>query len=464
MKNELRNYQSEAVESVLSFLSKKRGNPLVVAPTGAGKTLIIREVINRLLQKTNKRIVILTPRVRLLQQIAEEVSGGLLAGSLGHRDISSDVIISTTQSFIKHEVEDVGYIIFDECHLLSFDETEESEIRNRLVTSFPNVPIIGLTATPFRRNTLLSDQDAWTEVYRITLSKLLDQGYLSPIRPIRTDSVLSASGMETMSEELEKITRANIQTSKKLLIDNKRRKALVFAKSIEHAEFIAQYLKSLNEEALVVHSRLNQREIDKRCEQFEQKDKRQWMINVGLLTVGYDNPSIDALVYLRSIQSITLWIQSVGRGMRIHEKKKDCLLIDFGKHVSRFGPLDQVLTGSGGERDSKQHNTLERYCGACGSENHVSARSCKFCGGELPIRLNLSDASEGLDILNGSYDIDIVTNIKHDERNGQKILFVNRTKEPIFIDGLLVSKQPQIGDSVMIRKTGQISMCVRIVS
>jgi DNA repair protein RadD len=169
------------------------------------------------------------------------------------------------------------------------------------------------------------------------------------------------------------------------------KKWLVFAIDINHAEHIAEALIRSGIPANVVHSKMEQnRDVVIRD---YKSGKYRCLVNVGILTTGFDDPSIDLIGLLRPTQSPVLHVQTIGRGMRKFHGKDHCAVIDFAGNTKRLGPVNSITVkekgkGTGGE-------PITKTCPNCDTIHHPSVRICKWCNYKFQFKHGLSGSDGG---------------------------------------------------------------------
>lgn len=383
----LRYYQQEAVDAVFSYLRNKAGNPLVVLPTGAGKSHVIREVLAGTLSR-GKRAIVLCHRKELIEQNARGVQGaGLYSAGLNRKQINEDVIFAGIQSCYKKAF-DFGrrhVVLIDEAHLCA-DEGRFSEFLGDLRTVNPDLRIVGLTATPYRTSEgHLTEGETWTAVcYEAQVGRLIAEGFLSPLTStpsslFDTSSLrvrggeFTESSLQLLFDDDRKIDQACHEV---LAATGDRHSVLVFCSGVTHAYHVAERLGGE-----VIHGETTSLERAALIENFRQ-GRLKFLCNCDVLTTGFDAPNVDAVVLLRATMSPGLLVQMAGRGFRLSPGKTDCLILDFGRNIERHGPLDAIdfgkraKAGAGGERAGKT-------CPGCDEEVAPSVRVCS-CGFIFP--------------------------------------------------------------------------------
>jgi DNA repair protein RadD len=402
-----RYYQAAANEAVWKYFSEKSGNCVVVLPTGAGKSLLIAMLIQQALD-FGGRVVVLAHRKELLQQNADEIRGmipgvdvGVYSAGLKKREIHNAVVVAGIQSVFR-KGDDLGrrhLILVDEAHLIS--DLEESMYRRFLgdMQKQEGLRIAGLTATPFRTGTgpiCGPDRIFQRIVFESKTSELIQQGFLCPITnkvatsEVNTDSV-PLKGGEFVDAEIQAVFGAeDVVKAACLEICDKahdRHSILVFASGVYHAEQIAEILPG----SAVVTGETMPIERAETLRRFVAGELR-FLINVDVLTTGFNARNIDAIAILRATMSPGLFCQMVGRGLRLHDSCTNCLLLDFGGNIARHGSIDDENFGaskeqSGGKRgEVAAQNGRGKKCPACELDVAANARSCPECEFIFPVK------------------------------------------------------------------------------
>ena len=423
----LRGYQQEAVDSIFNFFeTHPAGNPVIAMPTGTGKSLVIAGACERIIRQwPTQKILILTHVKELIEQNHDKLvrmwpqcPAGIYSAGLNRRDVHKRVIFGGVMSVVnKPEIfGHVDLIFVDEAHRVSPDE-EGSYLKfiNALKTVNPYLKVIGLTATPWRlAHGKIIEEHLFTDFcFNITdmasFNRLIDEGYLSPLVPSRTEFTLDVDGVQMRGSEFvekqlqiavnkEEITRAALAEVMEKC--EGRKSWLVFAAGIDHALSVAEILNDVFQvPAACIHSRMSARERDENIRR-HQNGEIVALVNNNILTTGYDHPSIDLIVMLRPTGSTILWVQMLGRGTRVvYEEgydletiegrlnaiaagpKQDCLVLDFAANSNRLGPInDPVIPRKKGE---KTGTAPVKVCDHCDTINHASVRYCTQCGAEF---------------------------------------------------------------------------------
>jgi len=407
---QLRPYQQAAVDAVFSYWEKAPSTPerpacpLIVMPTGAGKSPTLGELVRRLVQDYGARVLVVTHRSELIKQDARAIRSvfpsvdlGIYSAGLGRREIRQ-VTVAGIQS-IARRVADLGHIdviIPDECHLIPDDGDGQYQTLWKGAREInPDVRMVGLTATDYRlsQGFLTEGENAiFTAVaYSCDMRGLIADGYLSPIvtgsptATIDTDSVAIRMG-EFSSKELElnsdvdKINDAVADDVVKALAAG-RTSALVFGTSIAHAKRLRNALQMRGVSCETITGETPPETRAHVIDLFKARALKA-ITSCDVLTTGFDAPATDVVALVRPTMSPSLYVQMVGRGSRVASGKVDCLLLDYGGNIARHGPIDDVKVkprGKKGEGDAPV-----KLCPTCKAMAPTAARQCMHCGYEWP--------------------------------------------------------------------------------
>jgi DNA repair protein RadD len=403
-----RYYQSEAAEANWQHMLTRPGNCLTVLPTGAGKSLLIAMLCQRAVMEFKGRVIVLAHRKELLIQNADKIKAlmpgvdiGIYSAGLNSRDVDHDVIVAGIQS-IHNKAHLLGrrhLVIPDEAHLIpASGEGMYRSFLTDLAKLNPKLRVAGLTATPYRtgEGKLCGEKNLFQEIcYSASVSKLISEGYLSNLITLPADNSVDTSKLHIRAGEFrndemlslfegeEKVNAACGEIVAKTL---GRRSILVFCPGVFHAAATAKKLHALTgEEVGIVTGETPAMERAALLARFKAGLLR-WLVNVDVLTTGFDAPNIDAIAILRATMSAGLAAQMVGRGLRICPEKTDCLILDFGQNFKRFGPLDSDTYGHEQvrERVKGDRDAPTKECPSCEELCPISARKCPECDWLFP--------------------------------------------------------------------------------
>ena len=403
---DLRPYQRAAIDGLYDYWAAKKGdNPLIVAPTGSGKSLIIAHLVKDAMSFPGTRVLMLTHVKELLEQNATELLTlypeadiGFYSASLKKKTLRHAITFAGIQSIHKRAFEMMpppDLVIVDECHLIPrSDNTRYNKFLSDLKLANPGVKIVGLTATPYRLDSgwLHKGEGAIFDgiAYDIPIADLMEQGFLAPVvskagtRKIDLTNVGHRGGEFIESELAKAASDPELvrETVAEIVEYGADRKAwLIFACGVIHANMLRDEFEALGVEAHVVTGGDGMTERTEKIERFRRGDYR-CLINVNVLTTGFNGPHVDLVGLVRATESAGLYVQIVGRGTRIAPGKTDCLVLDYGENVIRHGFIDKVRPKIKGKTEDGAAPCKE--CPSCKTIQHAAMRNCIECGYAFP--------------------------------------------------------------------------------
>ncbi len=400
----LRDYQDRVLGELLQwFRENPKGNPIVDASVGAGKSIMIAALCKYAIDNwPSTRLVMAVSSQELagqnfdtLKNYWPEAPATLASAGLGKPDISGQIVFGTvgTLKNRSHQLGRVDLLNVDECHNFGetgiyFDMTCNIRARN------PGVRVIGWTGTPFRgngvwlhkiKNGIFDDIAA-----RISMRELLNRGYLSPLTPVQTQTVIDTDGIrksggDFVIRELDKVANTDELIAKAcdelLRLATGRNRIMVYCVTVDHAKNVLRYLRGAGQRAEAVFHN-TPRATRKHIINAFRRGEFRLFVNVATLTTGFDVPAIDCMALLRATDSPVLYNQIAGRGMRLSDGKNDCLWLDFTETTKTLGPVD-AITG----RDPAPPKTpsasqaldLYKACSNCFQMIPRGALVCSFC-------------------------------------------------------------------------------------
>jgi len=404
---QLRAYQRAAVDAISAYWALEAGNPLIVIPTAGGKSLVLAAFVREAIEAwPDTRIVVLSHVKELLSQDHAELlahwpeaPAGIYSAGLGLRQINAQVLIAGIQSIYRraYELQRVDVVIVDEAHLIPRKaDAMYRQFLRELAEINPYLKILGMTATPYRLDSgmLHEGPEALFDAiaHETSVRDLIDQGYLCKLITKQPKTQLDVTGVGTRGGEFipgqleaavdhADTTRAAVREIVALGAD--RKSWLVYAAGINHCRHIAAEIRSHDVDAACIFGETHKDERAELIERFKTGDLR-CLVNVNVLSVGFNAPNVDLLAMLRPTKSTGLYVQIVGRGTRVAEGKPDCLVLDFSQNVKRHGPVDAVdpkTAGGDGTGDAPV-----KTCPQCQSIVHAACLTCPDCGYEFPPR------------------------------------------------------------------------------
>jgi DNA repair protein RadD len=401
---ELRPYQREAIDALWTHVRTRMDNPCVVLPTGAGKGVLLAQIAKDVVAWKG-RLVILAHVKELLEQtygnirkLAPEVSAAVYSAGLGVRGVGEVTVAGIQSVYDKAKVLGRADIIaIDEAHRIPPDgEGMYRTFLDEAKKLNPDVRLVGLTATPYRLQSgmICAPENLLNRIcFDVPVRKLIQDGYLSPLKSKATvqkldTSKVSIRGGEFVATELqlamlsdpEKIVMATCEIAEKT---QDRKSILIFATGIDHANQVAGILREMEiGQVRTVFGDTPSEERARTIQDFRE-GRVKYLVNVEVLTTGFDAPAVDCVAILRPTMSPGLFYQMCGRGFRLAPGKADCLILDFGGNLARHGPVDRLLVRGGG-RETKAEVSPWKECPDCLEIVPRTCDVCPDCGARLP--------------------------------------------------------------------------------
>lgn len=470
----LREYQQDAVNATLNHFRLSNESAVIVLPTGAGKSLVIAE----LARLAKGKVLCLAHVKELVQQNHQKFSltgqkAGVYAAGLQQKQSQHAVTFASIQSVFSNLSafsQPISLLIIDECHRVnheshSNDKGQYQQVINTLKTINPAMKVLGLTATPFRLGSgwiyhkhyhgfQRDSTGAFFQrcIYELPLRYMIKHGYLT--EPKVEDATISnynfhdlatntfgqadEQDLNQLISKYPRVTQAIVEQIQAVCHD--RKACMIFAATIKHAQEIISYLPK-NQAGLVTGTTPLQ-ERDQLISAFKQEAFK-YLVNVSVLTTGFDAPHVDFIAILRPTQSISLYQQIVGRALRLAPNKKDCLIIDYagngydlytpeighakptrdsqavlvecpqchfqntfwgrkdddGNLIEHYGRRCHALIDTPHGEENCDYRFRFKLCPHCQTENDIAARTCQTCYQDiidpddiLKKALNLKDA------------------------------------------------------------------------
>jgi DNA repair protein RadD len=401
---QLRPYQTEAVAAVYDHLRQRDDHPCVVLPTASGKTPVMASICRDVITKWDGRVLILAHVKELLEQAVSKLDAiapdlwnriGVYSAGLRSRDTEHPIIVAGIQSVYKRaaELDAFDLILLDECHMLAPDG--EGMYRTFLADAKvvnPNVRFVGLTATPYRMTTgmICAPENLLNHVcYEVGVRELIVQGYLCPLKSKAGQRKVDTSGLhlrggEFIAGEVEALMDDDslVRSACREIVGytKDRHSVLIFASGVQHALHVQRVLDRMGHECGFVCGNTLPFDRAETLARFKRSELK-YLVNVNVLTTGFDAPNIDCVALLRPTNSPGLFYQMVGRGFRLDPSKENCLVLDFGGNILRHGPVDALevkdRTSGNGEAPAKE-------CPECQAVIHAAYGICPECGYEFP--------------------------------------------------------------------------------
>ncbi len=386
----LRHYQQDAIDAALRHFRKCYDPAVIVLPTGAGKSLVIAG----LARLARGRVLVLAHVKELVAQnhskyIAWGLEADIFAAGLARKESGGKVVFGSVQSVARHLHRfDSAFslLIVDECHRMNCSEDDQyQQIVTHLRLLNPKLRLLGLTATPWRleqgwiyqyhyHGIIRGDDHAPFRdcIYELPLRYMIKSGYLVP--PVRWDMpvlqydfsnlIPQSDGLFNqglLNQELRKQQRITPRIVQQIVkLSAARCAVMIFAATSQHAEEVLSYLP---DNSAFISAKTPAKARDRIINAFKQQQIR-YLVNVAVLTTGFDAPHVDTIAILRPTESVSLYQQIVGRGLRLSAGKQDCLILDYAGN-----PHDIFTPEPGSPRQNSATTPVQVFCPSCGFAN-----------------------------------------------------------------------------------------------
>lgn len=402
----LRPYQKEAVDAAVVWMKRTTDTCVIEAPTGAGKSHIIAAIADFLFVASGKRYVLcIAPSAELVVQNREKFiqrtgqNAGLMSASAGKVTMRYPVIFGTPGTVVNRIDRLAGRVcavVIDEAHGVT---ATLRTIVDGLREKYENLRVIGLTATPYRLGDGYIFQTDETgraygedqardpyfvrRVYSICARHLIDEGYLTPPVVGRVESEAYNTN-ELKKDRLGRFSKDTVDaafighgrlTSEivKEVVEQSigRRGVMLFGATIEHCEEIMASLPP--DLSRMVTGKTPKKERKKILDDFKAENIK-YLVNVSVLTTGFDAPHVDVIALLRATESVGLMQQMIGRGLRICDGKEDCLVLDYAGNVERHCPDGDLFSPDIKAGRESGSGFIEVLCENCNGVNRFSPK------------------------------------------------------------------------------------------
>ncbi|WAJ69446.1 DEAD/DEAH box helicase [Catenovulum adriaticum] len=425
---QLRPYQQEAVDATINHFKAHSSSAVIVLPTGAGKSLVIAELAKiangKILVLTHVKELV---EQNHQKYESYGLKAGIFSAGLKRKEIQHAVTFASVQSVapnIDAFKDKYSLLIIDECHRVANtqdnaqaeaqDKTTKNQTKNlkpeneknthqakknnnqyqkvisALQTNNPKLKILGLTATPYRLDFgwiyryhyygFFRSEAACpfeTCIYELPLRYMIKNQFLTPPKMVNAATAhydfshlqatangeYKANDINQLLTQYPRVTKAICQQ----IVEQATNKqgVMVFAATVQHAQEIHHYLNQFADakQVAIVTGDTHHRDRDAIITQFKAKTIK-YLINVSVLTTGFDAPHVDFIAILRPTESVSLYQQIVGRGLRLAPDKTECLVIDYAGN-----DFDLHYPEVGNVRPSKNTVPVSVPCPLCGFNN-----------------------------------------------------------------------------------------------
>ena len=347
---QLYHYQKGAIQKIFQCFESAVDDYhlLYQLPTGGGKTVIFSEIVSQYLKTQNKKVLVMTHRIELCKQTSNVLSEfgvrNKVVDSKAKLDDQKEydcfvAMVETLNNRLKDDkldISDIGLVIIDEAHYNSF---------TKLFKFFERSFILGVTATPLSSNIELPMADNYNElIVGESIESLIENNFLAKANMFSynvglTSLVVGANGDYTVKSSEDLYTN-NEMLSKLMDAYNERcmnKKTLIFNNGINTSLFVYDLFKRAGLPIAHLDNTTTKKERSSILKWFKETPNA-ILTSVSILTTGFDEPSVEAIILNRATKSLTLYYQMIGRGSRIFKNKNSFDVVDLGNNFHRFGP------------------------------------------------------------------------------------------------------------------------------
>jgi superfamily II DNA or RNA helicase len=388
---QLRSYQIADLDRVLDALdAARRGRVVYQAPTGSGKTVLFADLISQEVAANGRRALVLAHRIEIVEQVsaaleALEVNHGIIAPDYPHTD--ELVQVGSVMSVVRRlkRMRPPFLIVIDEAHHSAAGTWQ------KIIAAFPDSYILGVTATPRRLDGKPLDDTYDDLVVGPSIAKLIDLGYLAPCTvftpPTNPDlsKVHIRAGdyaIEQLSAVMSRgmIVRGAVEEYQRLCDGDP---AIAFCVDIKHSKLVANAFRAAGYRAEHVDGDTSP-QLRRELIADLGRGRIDVLSNCQLISEGLDVPGVAAAILLRPTQSLTLYLQMVGRALRPADGKDEAVVLDHAGNVYRHGlpTANRRWSLHGKQLQTAPGNKLVR-CPNCGAINSRGLDECEHCGAEL---------------------------------------------------------------------------------
>ena len=401
----LRPYQQASHDAAWSHMRQSVSPALLELATGAGKSHIIAEIAKTVHNATGKRVLCLAPSAELVTQnrakyLASGNKASLFSASAGAKELRHPVVFGsplTVKNRISRFLSDYALVVIDEAHGLT---PTIKDIIEAMQGGNPNLRVLGLTATPYRLgggyifrqwpDGTINDDSTTKDPYfpvlldQVTAPDLIDMEFLTP--PIigapdatgyDTGGLVANKSGKFDAAAVDQAYHGHGRLTADIVADvvaksRDRKGVMFFAATVQHAQEVMASLPP--ELSAIVTGTTPKGERDSILRRFKARDIK-YLVNVSVLTTGFDAPHVDVIAILRKTESVGLLQQIIGRGLRLDEGKENCLVLDYTTNLDDhcpdgdlFAPVIKASHGSG------EGGLIPACCPSCSFDNEFTAR------------------------------------------------------------------------------------------
>lgn len=383
---QLRPRQQKALTDLRHAYASGARAPILVAPTGFGKTATAAEVV-RMTVARGKKVWFLAH----LKEILDDTSARLRSAGIPHGHIRAGrhtnysamvQVVGVATAVRRQRLPKPDLIIIDECHLAVADSYK------RVITATGSPLLMGLTGTPQRLDGRGLGEVFDRLVPTCSTAELIDEGSLAPVR-VYAPPGIDLGGLRKRGGDYDQGQAGELLSKPAVVGDAlshwrklcRRRRGVAFCTTVAHAQAVADQWRRAGYRAVAVHGGSEDRERREAVAGLR-AGRLDLVACAQLWIAGVDVPEIDCVIWLRPTQSLTAWLQGNGRGLRIAPGKRDLLILDHVGNCGRLGHPLEVHEWSleGRRKRDREAAPSVKVCPKCFATSASTAQICRECG------------------------------------------------------------------------------------
>jgi superfamily II DNA or RNA helicase len=391
----LRGYQEDLIEGARVALKTYR-SVLLQSPTGSGKTALTVRMMSNAADR-NLSSMFMVHQKELLKQTSkalwkQKLQHGLIASGKSQSLMPAQVAMGQTLVRRLDRYEEPRLIIIDEAHRAA------ASTYLKIIERYPNAKIIGLTATPERTDGKGLGSIFETIVTGPSVRQLIDAGYLCDYEIMAPPTSINLEGMKVSLGDYD-TAEAEAEIDKPSITGDavehyikyaSGKRCVVMCVSVSHARHVADQYRATGIQAEAIYGGMDDSERESALERFSRGETKV-ITNVQLLIEGVDIPSIEVVQWLRPTQSLIVWLQGNGRGLRPAEGKEFLLILDHVGNWKKHGLIDEdrIWTLDGRKPKARRlemeavENISTQRCDKCHHLFRTGPDHCPMCGAEV---------------------------------------------------------------------------------
>lgn len=403
----LRDYQYDSVINTIDAL-KQHNKVVLNLPTGSGKTYCMVTVISDyLIKNPNARVIFTSYRAEIVDQFIEtykEITGKdaypVFSSTKEGNDTQQVVagMVETLNNRIKEDANWLGafdFMVIDECHINLYEKLYNTIMDSPLAPK--KLSVLGVTATPIASNRKFPMNSFYNYmVSELSVKDVVKLNFLTPTKTYILSHDVDFNKIKMHGDDFDEQDLMS-EYGKSKNIENtviayeqkaKGLKTIVFNINIEHCNKVNQAFLDAGYNSKVLHGGMSNKHREEILKWFS-KTPDAILQNVGILTTGYDEPSIEAVIFNRETMSLSLWLQCLGRAVRLFEGKEYAIVIDTGTNTLRMGDFaydhDWVNMFNNPLKRKESYNIKETLipCRYCKVAIKSTSKTCPKCKGIL---------------------------------------------------------------------------------